>query len=252
MAGCWRSHGEQLVLPGCLQLIAHGGRTRPFQLRLGGADVCRLQSLLCLQVGDRGVGRRDAGLRLLYLGAERCVVDPGQNVAGVHGLEVIHQHRADASPDLGRKWGEIGRRRGIVRPLWSLMSDPAVPVDNDGGCKTPREQKRERPGRVHQKTANAGPRRRSVGPLARRIHPFAHAAPSDGSRCGRPISCCKAGLVNPSARPRRDSTPRGARNWWQQPGGPGNLPLLAEWTICYGPFVGRATCQQTTSKPPSM
>lgn len=34
--------------------------------------------------------------------------------------------------------------------------------------------------------------------------------PSVGSRCGQPISSRMAGLVNPSSRPRRDSSPRGA------------------------------------------
>ena len=89
------------MLAVCLQMVAHGSRARSFELRFGGGDVCRLQSLLCLQIGNRSAGRRDAGLRLVQLRAERRVVDPRQNVAGVHRLEVVHWHRADASADLG-------------------------------------------------------------------------------------------------------------------------------------------------------
>ena len=168
--------GEQFVLALSLQMVAHCSRARTFELSLSGGDVCRLQSLLCRQIGNRGVGRRDTGLRLLDLGAEGCVVDPRQNVAGVHRLEVIHRYRDGSPRDLGREWREIGRRRGIVRPLWTRTADPAVPVDNDNSCENTREQQRQQPWRMHLKAANTGPGRYFVVTLTRSIRPFAHTA----------------------------------------------------------------------------
>ena len=177
-------------------------RAAPRQRRFGG-----LQQLLRLQVGYRCLGRGDVRLGLIELRAKRRIVDLHQGLAFLHPLEIADRDPADAPGHLGRERVRSAcrrRRRSTAPPTPTqrfqlIMTTAArLPASRTASRRGAWVRRWRMPG--HGAGLSARWRDASTPSLM---------LPSVGSRCGQPISCRKAGLVNPSSWPRRDS-PRGA------------------------------------------
>lgn len=112
-------------------MIAGDVRLAGGDLGLGLLDQGFLQALLLFDVVDGGTGGGDIGLRLIELGAVIVVDDLDQDVAAMNALEVLHQHVADVTGNLGGERRRIGLQVGVVSALQHSRPHPPVPFAHD-------------------------------------------------------------------------------------------------------------------------
>jgi hypothetical protein len=126
-----------------------------------------LQQFLLLDVLDRRLGRRDARLRLLELGAVIVVDHLDQEVAGLDPLEIMDRHTADIARNFGGERREVGLQIGVLGALSSRRPHPPVPFPRDHDDKAANQQQNEQPNTGGQRSRGASRSHRMTRRAAR-------------------------------------------------------------------------------------
>ena len=83
----------------------------------GGGDAHFGRALVLVPARERDLLRGEAGLGLGDLLAGGAVVDPDEEVAGLHHVVVLHQHLGDVAGDLRREGGDLAAHLGVLGHL---------------------------------------------------------------------------------------------------------------------------------------
>ena len=92
--------------------------------------LLRLEGGLLVRHG--GLGCRHIGLGLVERNLIIAVVDPREDLAGLHGLVVAHENSRDISRHLWGDRGAVGLDVGIVRRNLEAAHGPVVPAEMGG------------------------------------------------------------------------------------------------------------------------